>query len=302
MKLTNSEVIKRFIGGENGKSGHMFISGDVLYSYGYHFPLLVRMRNWGKDKFLLNADKYSVTTSSHQSSCFEYATVQIPFSALQRAFRAGISRLVDDILLAGKVSLVDYYNSHEALEWDYVHKKTGKRISQDLYDFLSVKQISVCDEYKKEYRPETCVLKYSRHGDDEYYLSSMENYNYFLTMLPHKVATIKEAFDSLVPPIVKKRKYSYKRQGEWFFVPVNNLSKKTKHVMKKDIVKQTHLNGKYDRNHMVRDWVSIGKSVLVRGTVRHRNGDHKMLKLGETWHLAVESTHLGSWTVDGQID
>ena len=63
----------------------MFIEDDTLYSYGKHFPLLVRIPQWSNDGILMNADKYSVTTSKHQSMCFNIATIQIPFSALVQA-------------------------------------------------------------------------------------------------------------------------------------------------------------------------------------------------------------------------
>lgn len=65
--FNNQELFHVFASGtqEHGRSanGNVFFSGDVLYSYGTHFPLAVRY----KGKMLLNADSYSVTTSKHQS-------------------------------------------------------------------------------------------------------------------------------------------------------------------------------------------------------------------------------------------
>jgi len=65
--FTNQELFHVFASGtqEHGRSanGNVFFSGDVLYSYGTHFPLAVRYNG----KMLLNADSYSVTTSKHQS-------------------------------------------------------------------------------------------------------------------------------------------------------------------------------------------------------------------------------------------
>ena len=65
--FTNQELFHVFASGtqEHGRSanGNVFFSGDVLYSYGTHFPIAVRY----KGKMLLNADSYSVTTSKHQS-------------------------------------------------------------------------------------------------------------------------------------------------------------------------------------------------------------------------------------------
>lgn len=65
--FSNQELFHIYASGtqENGRShnGNVFFSGSTLYSYGTHFPLAIRY----KDKFLLNADSYSVTTSKHQS-------------------------------------------------------------------------------------------------------------------------------------------------------------------------------------------------------------------------------------------
>ena len=63
-KYSNEGVCKAFLNGaEKGKSNRIFIEGNVIYSYGHHFPLAVRL----KDCYLLNSDKYSVTTSCHQN-------------------------------------------------------------------------------------------------------------------------------------------------------------------------------------------------------------------------------------------
>ena len=43
--------------------GHLFIEGRAIYSYGYHFPIALRLI----DGWVFNTDKYSVTTSRHQS-------------------------------------------------------------------------------------------------------------------------------------------------------------------------------------------------------------------------------------------
>jgi hypothetical protein len=40
-------------------------------------------------------------------------------------------------------------------------------------------------------------------------------------------------------------------------------------------------------NHTPRDLILDGTTVYVRGTVRHGDGDHDMINLGETWHAAV---------------
>ena len=77
------------------KGSKVFYEGDVLYSFGTHFELAVKCRNGG---YVLNGDRYSSTTSGHQSLTRSVAERHkqettnrvthhciIPFSALQAA-------------------------------------------------------------------------------------------------------------------------------------------------------------------------------------------------------------------------
>lgn len=54
-------------GATTGKiaGNRMFIEGNTLYSYGYHFKLAVRLST---SLFWVNDSKYSVTTSRQQSA------------------------------------------------------------------------------------------------------------------------------------------------------------------------------------------------------------------------------------------
>ena len=66
--VKNIDVINEFTDfgtDESIKTDNVFFEQDVLYSYGYHFPLLVRF----KDFWIINKSKYSSTTSKHQNYC-----------------------------------------------------------------------------------------------------------------------------------------------------------------------------------------------------------------------------------------
>ena len=61
--VSNSYVAKRFAQGSvKLKGNHMFIDGNVVYSWGYHYPIAIRLTN---DVALLNIDKCSISTSRH---------------------------------------------------------------------------------------------------------------------------------------------------------------------------------------------------------------------------------------------
>jgi hypothetical protein len=314
---SQSDLVSDFSKGkEKRTASNMFIDGDTLYSYGHHFPMLVRMPNWGKDKYLLNADVYSSSTSQHQAQCARLATVQIPFSALNSALAGERSRWATSRMdfEPEKLHLIDQgperwdetgrwiwqHNRHEVTigqgqPWE--HTKTvydDKVLSQADYEKLPEDEKEHCIR-QKERRPEACVIRYGR----KYYLSSMDGANYFISLLPGKVETVDQAFEMLKPAAVNGSPYH--RQGEWFFVPVDTK------VPRKEIKKQQYLINRekeLPRHHRVRDYaVQVGyKYPLVRGTVRHDNRDHPMLKLGEEWHMAIESNHKMSWGAAGNVD
>lgn len=64
MGYSNSEVAHRFATGigERCTGSHMFFEGNVIYSYGHHFPMAIKWNGY----VLYNDDSYSVSTSKHQ--------------------------------------------------------------------------------------------------------------------------------------------------------------------------------------------------------------------------------------------
>jgi hypothetical protein len=62
--MNNKQVAGAFARGEKGKSNNMFINGDKIYSYGYHFTIAKRLPN---NDFLFNSKKYSPTTAKHKN-------------------------------------------------------------------------------------------------------------------------------------------------------------------------------------------------------------------------------------------
>ena len=62
--MNNHDVARAFVRGEKEAQGsHMFIENGVLYSYGHHFPMAMHKGN----KIVVNIDRYSNSTSKHQS-------------------------------------------------------------------------------------------------------------------------------------------------------------------------------------------------------------------------------------------
>jgi len=65
--MKNKEVCAEFVGGYEAKTQNLFSEESdgkrVLYSYGYHFPLCVVLKDGTK---LFNSSGYSATTSQHK--------------------------------------------------------------------------------------------------------------------------------------------------------------------------------------------------------------------------------------------
>jgi len=65
--MKNEDVFEDFASGREAKTEHAFSEREgsllVCYSYGRHFPMAIRL----PDAFVVNRDKYSITTSKHQT-------------------------------------------------------------------------------------------------------------------------------------------------------------------------------------------------------------------------------------------
>ncbi len=284
--ISHDVLIKKFVsdGAVAGQGSHMFIDGDVLYSYGHHFPLMVRTP-FG---FVLNADKYSTTTSAHQSACFKHATMQIPFSVLRAA---GIGWK--------DVEIVD----SEKARWDWTGKwNDGKStISNAMYEAASQAYKDSCVR-EEERRPEAALLKVG----DKHYLSSMDGRNYFMCLLPDPVTTVEEAFESLKPLEVIGK--TFKRQGEWFFVETSPFHGETAKKMYSKMPRNFVLpkRNPASTSHIATRGFSINKDVWVSGHIRHGRGDHPMLNLSNSdkprIFLAYESRALASYSASRGVD
>lgn len=61
--MTNQQVADAFAYGKSGNGLHIYTDGKTIWSYGSHFP----MATYKDGLMFFNQDKYSRTTSRHQS-------------------------------------------------------------------------------------------------------------------------------------------------------------------------------------------------------------------------------------------
>lgn len=242
----------------------MYIEGDTLYSYGRHFPLLIR-KPYG---YLMNADKYSVTTSGHQSCASRIATIAIPFSVLQSA---------------------------NINEFELVSKEPAR------YDTRTYKDKDGIEHTVEERRPEACIIK----DGNRYFISSMDEGSYFLSELPKPCNTATEALDMLILEGVKGK--DCQRQGEWFVINatipstlVFNDAKGMYKIMERDY-ELPHNDG--GNTHTATRGCFMWDKHFISGQLRHP--EHRMLRLSKADNPmifeAYENTAVNSWSAGGNV-
>jgi hypothetical protein len=324
--ISHNEVCKRFADyyPRDSKGVRVFSSGNFLYSYGTHFILAVRAekgRDFGRGiKFIINGDKYSISTSQHQTRVIQECkpNIQIPFSAL---FEADVYWPDRWNPTQPKFKIVDFIQD----TWENYCRVCGKPVKGGwkdngyhyshnddsplcLYEEVGV---SLVEEARRPLSRHTLggvLLK----KDKNYYLSSMDFEeripNYFLSHLPHKVKTVPEAFESLKPQIIRDKEHEgvlIKRQGD-IFVYRTDLTLKEVRKQVGIEVKPYKWHQLFDSNHFATEGMEFKGCHLVRGCLYHnperRRPDHRRITINDGWYLAVKNTAIKSWSARGRVD
>lgn len=295
---TNEECVDAYVNmrSYDGRTPteNMYFDGNVIYSYGSHFPMAVRLQN---GFYILNGDKYSTTTGKHQSILWRQIPntkrVEIPYSALLGALGRGTWRgygnLVTDIL---DINVIEWKEDR------YVNTGRFTKDGNIIYDHILGGTLFELD--------------------GRMFLSSIDESGtghglFFLTEIVDKtVATIDEAFESLKPEEVKQAEASGEtvlRQGEWFFVPVEQVEKEITENSEKKYMLKNRDEQREDR-HFATDGAEFEGRQFVRGVIRHNGGEHRQLKLYEEgtraskrpWFEAFENIQVESWAASGNVD
>jgi hypothetical protein len=287
-KYDHSSIIWNYFYSKDRKhyrrGSRVFFEGDTLYSFGHHFPLAVKTV-FGK--YVINADKYSISTNGHQSIVIHTApegTPQIPFSALNRA-------------------------NVNPKNIDVIEK------TEDIWEEKQVRDKNGDIKTVKVHHLGACLF---RHGGT-FYLSSLDHASrgrqFFLVQLKEGADSVEEAFKQ-ISGLTDKEYEAYergeiRRQGEYFFKPIEDFKgllkrngfKSVKELLEKRVNLGERINnGTQTRNrHIARDFIhTLLTGAFVRGTVRH--SEHGMLKLGETWHEVHLNNVVNSWAANGRVD
>ncbi len=267
---------------------------DTLYSYNQDIAHRV------KNGFIVNGDVSTPTTNGDINYSFHIAPLGspiIPFSTLQQA------------------QIEDF------------HKLELIQGSADWYE--TVKDAEGKDKYIHHLGES--VFKYG----DRYFLSTLEarryQQHYYLLELNDAATSIEQAkqLASGLDDANWKRYQNneIKRQGEYFFIPINikdyigkTLFKTQDYIEKNTFKTINHNSGQFPNHesskplielgsifkqpnqnpHYPRDVIRLNGNVFVRGTVRHP--EHGMLRLGDQWHLARLNYIKRAFQPHGRVD
>lgn len=186
------------------------------------------------------------------------------------------------------------------------------------YDFAWMKTVEVLDQDRKGFwERNTLIIA----NDKRMLITRDTNHKQYVIelRLASRVITVNEAFECLKPTIVNEYEefgVEVVRQGEFYFIPREHLKDSDvrdiqKVVRKIEVCERWDGEPKLDKTTLIFPSVTIEDTHhkatrhgiykgldVVKGTVRHENRDHRMLNLGDTWHIVAKNTQTSSLTVE----
>lgn len=308
--------------------------GRDLYSYGSHFILARVMgdREW----FLVNGDRYSVSTSRHQNEVRAaikrtgLPSVIVPFTVLREA---GIDmdsikivdndpERIDKIWVPVAEEDVPEYARDEYMT-DYYRRNGDSWQRATWRHWLGASVFRASYRYTDhEHTDREGRRDYPTRKGTAYFVSAFDENEptplYFLAQLPRgsKPTTVAEALECLKPADVveaESRGLQVQRQGDVFAIPALTWTA----LLKEQGAKFGHLDYVLGVSHTVTDSATVkhGRTLDTygKGIMRHkprefwrRTGDHKRVKLGDgkAWYRLVKNTvpEGRSWSMGGNVD
>lgn len=299
---TQGEVADSFVKGKDGpcEASNFFFEGNVLFSYGHHFPLCIKHQGY----FIINGDYYSVTTRQHQgviqSGVRDHKSFTLSLSALRQAFPS--------FLRWQDIKVIDVSNEIHGAWRDYPgYSENDIPMGATPWRRTHENEDGSRKSYIQSYhRPAIVLLKLQGLLYKRYILCGMDQNQYYVIWLPRACKNVHEAYEALKPQRIKeaeKQGVTVKRQGEWFCIPhqTGKEAKKTYKTMKRDFT-LPHQDG---GNHHIctRGYRKHGRNYFS-GSIRHPQ--HRQLRVSkascpEIWE-AIENTAKGSWSAGGNVD
>jgi hypothetical protein len=203
------EVIKGFKNGKSYRGANVFAEGNYLYSYGKHFILAVRKED---GSFLLNGDKYSTTTSRHQSDTYSLfgKHPRVSFSACESA--------MNDQYWYDRVEILDHTEDEFKSSIGFCPLEDFKKIIPNGAEVHVSRTSNGEIDHISYHRIGQALLRYTTYktyvSNSEpqlrvrYFICGMDEGSYFVSELPKPAKTVEGAFKVLKPYSVQKAEKS----------------------------------------------------------------------------------------------
>jgi len=334
---THEQVVTAFFKYEdryrNGSRIFFDDEANALCSFGRHFRLAVRrpQHKGTPQEILLNSDRYSSTTSGHQSLVIGVLRDLFPGQHFPRTSFAILDRHGLD---PHSVEVVDFspddyrssYRGHDDFEdfeknlppggMYWTSKDDDGEISAKYWHLVGgvlMRGPSFNQRWTRLSRDQEEVFMKPHNPDmPSLFLGGTDHTGYFTAeLVDHKVKTMGQGFESL-QPLPVRGKTNVLRQGEFFFVPVEDealclelderFCKKGKKwwSLALELEQEWPLQSLrtqrknwhtlygaesdlHSPHHAAQQMVKIGDTYYVQGSIRDR--EHSMVKL-DTWHSA----------------
>ena len=303
---------------------------DRILSYGWWemARLLRNARTGNPERFLINGDTYSVSTSRHQAAvraaiaATGLPSIIVPYSVLEEA---GIDRdtvipidVTDDRYVPQTITRSTPPDAYDWRDWHAVTlyspttgEPTGTRweatvqrhiLGESLLSATVSYRVRVKCERHAKLTCSQCPPRVRTRTRRARFLSGFDanesTPSYFFCELPRtsKARTVQDAYDDLKPATVKTAESAGRavaRQGDIFAVPVPTLDLRTLRRQGATVTRSAHILG---TNHVATEVARIGNLTYARGILSHRpegrRPDHRRVTLGNRrqWHLVLKNT------------
>lgn len=316
---SNADRAERWIDVALGRTGQnlaprgtVYADGDRIYSYGRHFEMARIMR--GKDGratwVLLNGDRYSVTTSGHQSlvrgvvARSGLPSMIVPYSALDAAGIHDYASIRPIDIRPDRVDVHDHESAEMPGRWiDERRAYVGDRS----WTVATLGDDGVWRWQTRTHWLGDSLFYAKARGQRRRFLSSFDyqeaNPLYFLCELARvaKPDTVADAIECLKPENVRvaiEAGLDVSRQGDIFAIPTElttaEVRKLTPHGKGRIVKRPAVLGTNHEPSEVM--FATAGR-VYARGCLYHapeawRGPDHARRKLGDgrTWHLLTRNT------------
>jgi bifunctional DNA-binding transcriptional regulator/antitoxin component of YhaV-PrlF toxin-antitoxin module len=269
------------------KGSRIFFEGDILYSYGYHFPLAVKSKNG----YVLNGDKYSVTTSKHQSITRQMAEEHSD-ETTSKKHTVGNCRPVHHCIIPFSSLDAAGIKPRDVVILD---------VTRDTYETVKRRNPKTMkmEEYQIHHLGAT-LIKINRKRFQSSIDSSSKNHSFYLVEIQSKnVNTVKDAFRDLAGNLSDEQYQEYqhggiKRQGEYFLEPKPEM--KTRELKKKARRLPVPIDGILDVKVKTPSAKQIVKRCLQRENMGYGGITREQIRViryeGARYYVLIDRDHI----------